>query len=362
MFLGVMGTYETYRNTLISIMPVASKEQGCKHRLATISTKLFIYLMTIWMILGNSALVSATPKETEQQANPWSVAPQVKYYFNSHTSFEFGNPYAPYQSPLSRLEFPINSIWVGAEARRSFFSRFSLGIEVLTNIPGDSTGVFKDSDWDDDEMPNVLTVYSESKCRMEPSYDVSGDLDLKIFDWIGLPYWLDIRPLAGIRWQQFNLITHDGTQYYPASGGATAPESLPGDGIRFEQAYWHYFLGMRSVFDIGKHSKEALSWKLLMQMDWAYVEGKNKDHHLLRLGNRFTYENTTGETWHALLGLKAELTDNISATVIADYLRLETTGSHRLVNDAYDIDYSFNHGVKVWSEQMSITMNLEYMF
>jgi len=40
----------------------------------------------------------------------------------------------------------------------------------------------------------------------------------------------------------------------------------------------------------------------------------------------------------------------------------ETTGSHRLVNNTYDIDFSFDNGVKVWSERMSITMNLEYMF
>jgi hypothetical protein len=350
------------KHTLISIMPVALKKQNGQRRLAAIIIKSFIYLMTIWMILGNIAYASAAPKETETPAKPWSVDLQVKYYFNSHTSYEFGNPNAPYQSPLSRLEFPVNSLWVGAEARRSFFSRFSLGIEALTNIPGDSSGAFQDSDWDDEDRPNVLTIYSESKCRMEPSYDIRGDFDLKIYDWIGLPYWLDVRPLVGIRWQQFNLLTHDGVQYDLASGGATPPESLTGDGIRFEQTYWHYFLGIRSVYDIGKHIKEISRWKLLMQLDWAYVEGKNKDHHLLRAGNRLTYENTTGDAWHALLGLKADLTDNISATVIADYLKLETTGSHRLVNDAYDIDYSFNHGVKVWSEQMSITVKLEYRF
>ncbi len=357
------------KHTIISIMPVAPRKQSCQGLLAVTLIKLFnslmpkfIYLITIWMILGNIALASAVQKEVESPAKPWSVDLQAKYYFSSHTSYEFGNPFPPNQSPLSRLEFPVNSLWVGAEVRRSFFSRISIGIEALTNIPGDSSGAFKDSDWDDEDRPDVLTIYSESKCRMEPSYDVRGDFDLKISDWIGLPYWLDVRPLIGIRWQQFNLLTHDGNQYYPASGGATPPESLPGDGIRFEQTYWHYLLGIRSAIDIGTHIKEASRLKLLMQLDWAYVEGKNKDHHLLRAGNRLTYEHTTGDAWHALLGLKADLTDNISATVIADYLRLETTGSHRLVNDAYDTDYSFNHGVKVWSEQMSITVKLEYRF
>ena len=321
-----------------------------------------VCLITMWMILGSVSLVSAQQTQTKPVEKPWSVDLQVKYNFNSHTSFEFGNPYPPYQSPLSRLEFPMNTLWVGAEIRRSFFSWVSLGVEALTNIPGDSSGVFKDSDWDDDERPNVKTIYSESKCRMERSYDVRGDLDLKIYDWIGLPSWFDMRPLIGIRWQRFNLMTHDGLQSYPAPGDNRPSLSLPGDGIHFEQTYWHYFLGVRAAYDIGKHIKEASRWKLLMQLDWAHVEGNNEDHHLLRSGNRFTYENTSGDAWHALLGMKVGLTDSINANIIADYLRIQTAGSHRLVNDTYNIDFSFDNGVKVWSEQLSISMNLEYMF
>ena len=319
-------------------------------------------LITTWMILGSISLASAAQIGSPSVEKPWSVDLRVKYNFNSHTSFEFGNPFSPYQSPLSRLEFPTNTFWVGAEVRRSFFSRFSLGVEALTNIPGDSSGVFKDSDWEDDENAKVKTTYSESKCRMERSYDVRGDLDLKIYDLIGFPSWFDIRPLIGVRWQRYNLMTHDGLQSYPAPGDNRPAQSLPGDGIYFEQTYWHYFLGVRSVYDIGKHIKEAARWKLLMQLDWAYVDGNNVDHHLLRSGNRLTYEKTRGDAWHALLGMKVGLTDSINANFIADYLRIKTTGSHRLINSAYDIDFSFDSGVMVWSEQMSITMNLEYMF
>ena len=328
----------------------------------SISTLCLIYLIAIWMILGSVSPASAQQTATDLNVKPWSIDLQVKHYFNSHTSFEFGNPFSPYQAPLSRLEFPINTLWVGAEARRSFFSRFSLGVSVFTNIPGDSGGVFKDSDWDDDNNPGVKTIYSESKCRMESSYDISGDIDLKVSDWIGLPYWLDIRPLIGVRWQRFNLMTHDGVQSYPAPGDNRPSEALPGNGIHFEQTYWHYFLGIRSAYDIGKHIKDPSRLQLLMQLDWAYVEGNNKDHHLLRSGNRFTYENTRGDAWHALLGLKIGLTESLNWNIAMDYLRIQTTGSHRLVNDLFNVDFSFDNGVKVWSEQTSFTMNLEYMF
>jgi hypothetical protein len=76
---------------------------------------------------------------------PWSAELHVKRYFGSHTSFEFGNPFSPYQSPLSRLEFPLNTWWAGGEVRYRF-SRFSAGVEVLGNVSRDSDGLFKDSD------------------------------------------------------------------------------------------------------------------------------------------------------------------------------------------------------------------------
>ena len=42
---------------------------------------------------------------------------------------------------------------------------------------------------------------------MEPSYDLRADLDLKVSDWLGLPAWLDLRPLVGVRWQRFSFVT-----------------------------------------------------------------------------------------------------------------------------------------------------------
>ena len=62
---------------------------------------------------------------------------------------------------------------------------------------------------------------------------------------------------------------------------------------------------------------------MLLQFDWAYVEGSNVDHHLLREGNRFTYEAHPGDGGTAA-GLKAGLTKNLSLTMQADFLSLST--------------------------------------
>jgi len=287
----------------------------------------------------------------------WSAEVHVKRYFSSHTSYEFGYPEPPFTAPLSRLEFPMNTWWVGGEVRRSF-SRFSVGMEVLGSIPMESDLSFKDSDWNAD---NVKEIYSEAQCRVEPSYMVRGDVDLKISDWVGLPDWFDLRPVGGVRWQNLNFLAHNGVQVYPAPGENHSPDHYPGNAIRFEQTYWQYFLGIRTAYDLGRHIKLP-GLKMLCQLDWAYVDGDNKDHHLLRKGNRWTYEKTTGNAWHASLGLKADLTKYITAGVEFEYIQITTTGTHRWVHDIENVDESWVNGVKVWSEQMSLMMSLGYKF
>lgn len=290
--------------------------------------------------------------------NHLSMAMKTKRLFNSHTSYEFGNPFPPYQAPLSRLEFPLDSWWGGAEVRANF-SRFSLGVEAFRNISGEADGMMRDSDWDDDNSPNLRTIYSESKCRMEASYMVSADIDVEVADLLGAPQWFSLRPVIGFRWQDFNLVTHDGVQ--TAIDDPNFPLLLPGDGIRFSQTYWQYFIGLRSDIDAGRFI-DVSGLNLLMQLDWAYVEAQNVDHHLLRAGRRFTYDDTNGQAWHAAIRLKKALYESLSLNVEAEYLRIDTTGSHRLVNAPMDIDDSFSNGVKVWSEQASISLSLEYRF
>jgi len=218
-------------------------------------------------------------------------------------------------------------------------------------------GRFRDSDWDDEADPRTKTIYSESNARMDPSYLIEGDLDLNVSDWLKLPVWLDLRPVGGFRWQQFNLVDHDGTQW--ATGEAAL--ALPGDGIRFEQTYRHFFLGMRADFDLGKRGPlERLTTQI--QVDWAYVEGHNQDHHLLRQGERYSYEDTCGQAWHGMIGLKAGLLRHLDLILKADFMKLSTSGTHRLVNAPLGLDLKWSNGVNVWSDQNSLSLMLEYTF
>ncbi|ABK99693.1 omptin family outer membrane protease [Pelobacter propionicus] len=321
----------------------------------SLAAPLLVHSLFLLAVLAASPLCAAESDGLTSLTPYLSLGAKTKRLFNSHTSYEFGNPLPPHQKPFSRLEFPLDSWWGGAELRANY-RRLSIGVEALRNLNGDVDGMMKDSDWDDDLRPDVRTIYSESKCRMEPSYMVRGDMDLEVADRIGLPLWVSLRPLIGFRWQSFHLVTHDGVQY--EEGGSIA---LPGDGISFWQTYWQYFIGLRSDIDLGR-LLDVGGLNLLMQLDWAYVEGDNSDHHLLRTGKRYTYENTHGDAWHASLGLRKSLYDSLSLAVEAEYLRLKTTGSHRIVNDDIGLDYTWSHGVKVWSQQASVSVSLEYRF
>ncbi|MCF7965272.1 MAG: omptin family outer membrane protease [Methylobacter tundripaludum] len=320
--------------------------------------RLLAILILLTAVSATQASSAMDPGDSPD--TPWSVNPKVRNDFSSHTSYEFGNPFPPYQAPLSRLEFPLDSWWAGLEARRSF-SRVSVGIEAMRNISGAADGPFKDSDWDDDARPGVKTIYSESNLRLDPSYSVRADVDLKISDWVGLPSGFDLRPVIGGRWQRFSFVSHDGLQVYPSPGDTTPPIALPGDGIRFEQTYWQTFLGVKTAYE-WRNPVYVSRLGVRMQLDWAYVIGENEDHHMLREGRRFTYEETRGNGWHAALGLDVGLTRQLSANLDLDYLKLDTSGSHRWVNTVFGEDESSGYEVNVWSQQFGITMGLKYAF
>ncbi len=317
----------------------------------------FVISLTL-LTFSHSAAAPLEKSGSVPVTKSFSIGGKLKYLFRSYTSYEFANPFSPYQDPLSRLEFPLDTWWGGLEVKFNF-SRFSFGLEGLTNLTQNAHGQFKDSDWDDGARPEEKTIYSKSDMRVAPSYMVRFDADMDVSDWLRLPKWLSIKPVGGIRWQKFNLVSHDGVQWDLT--GSTPAVALPGEGIRFKQQYWQYFIGLRTHVDLSSLTGiKALM--LLMQGDWAYVEGENEDNHLLRPGQRFTLENTYGYAWHASIGLKKYIGDNFGVGLELDYLALTTTGNHRMLNRPLDMDFSWSNLATVWSKQASLSFTLEYRF
>jgi hypothetical protein len=98
-----------------------------------------------------------------------------------------------------------------------------------------------------------------------------------------------------------------------------------------------------------------------LQLDYGLVTAANEDLHLLRTGDRVTKENTRGHCWHVSANAGFILRDSIKTRIEADFKRLLTNGSHRLINHPFEIDFSFD-GAHVWSDQASISAVGEFSF
>ncbi|MFH1032947.1 MAG: omptin family outer membrane protease [Pseudomonadota bacterium] len=323
------------------------------------------------LLLGLCCLPAlAAPEALPPQAiEGFYISPKLRRLVNSHTSYQFGDPEQRQLNPLSRLEFPLDSWWGGLEVGLGH-ADYSWRLELMTNISRDSdSGRMKDSDWENIAQPGVKTTYSESHCRLKPSLTLDGSVDYSLRQHLELPRGLDLRPLVGLRYQRYTFVSYDGDQVSRA--GADAPwvsdGYMGGESIWFRQEYLQPYLGLRLSYGLDLPQALAPAGRraeISLQGDWAHVWGANRDHHLLREGDRITQERTTGQAWHASLGLKVPVGSLAFLGLSGDYLRIRTSGTHDMYNSAYGdaATISFDHGVEVWSDQLSLTLFLEIPF
>ena len=313
----------------------------------------------ICLALVCAILLPAGIASAQDGSAVWSIEARIKRLVESHTSYEFGNPDPPYQAPLSRLEFALDSWWGGVEiARRS--PKWSVSLELLTNLSTGVDGQLQDSDWTNPADTSMRDIYSESDLSLNRSYMFDFSADVSLTSWLSLPKGLDLRPVGGVRWQFFDFTASDGTQWETLPSGAVDIVTWDQDVIDFEQTYWHFYAGMR--MDLQPSPEKYPDFKLKAQVDLAYVHGENWDHHLLRLGYRITEESTDGYAWHAKLGLEGPIAYGFSFDLSFDYMYIDTSGNHFWSDSYYGVEEDWNNGVEVWSQQMSLSAAIKYCF
>lgn len=276
----------------------------------------------------------------------------MKKFFNSYTSYQFPNPFPPFQDPLSRLEFPLDQ-WFGGIRSEYSGSWWTLMGEAWTNVSRQSTQKMQDSDWDDDGNPSQKTIFSESSCRLNRAWIV--DLGACIGNPVAR--FFNLRPILGYRYEYFFFTTYDG--YQTELGGPTV--DLPGDGIEFRQTFSHFYFGGKLFRDmILPVPRMGLSTlRLQLQLDYAVIQGKNEDFHLLRIGNRVTEQNTSGHCWHLLAAMSLYGRESFAnARIELDLKRSITHGGHQLTNSFFALNFSFD-GSRVWSDQLSLSAVVE---
>jgi len=213
----------------------------------------------------------------------------------------------------------------------------------------------RDSDWLDPFDPTIRTIYSKSECRAEANYSFRGDVDVNISDWLRLPQSLELRPLFAFEFQRSNLMAHDGAQW--ATGEPTI--ALPGDSLHFRQDYYLYQIGLRVIYsgiNVGKY----INIRIRGESDWGPARGYDEDKHLLR--NVFTNDRTLGYGLYCSSGLDMVVAKAVTIGFTMDYLQIRTKGTHLFRDPDNENELEWKDGVKVWSDQTSLTAHIAYAF
>jgi hypothetical protein len=168
---------------------------------------------------------------------------------------------------------------------------------------------------------------------------------------------VELWPTAGFRFQRFDITAYDISSVVPALGPLPAYDGV--DIITFNQQYYVGYFGVQLR---GTVLAGWIPIDVVFQADGGPTAGYNIDHHLLREGDRFTMEETRGGAWHVGFMAEARVTGRFSVGFQADHMGIRTTGTHRLLNEPEGYDVTWDNGVKVKSDQTTLTAFVRYRF
>ena len=280
----------------------------------------------------------------------WTIDYRFRTLAASDTAYEFGTPDPPPTgyAPLSQLNFPINSCWHGLRVGYQE-PTWDAHFEWMTPQQG-ILGQFSDYDWE--VAGNPYTDLGFAKERWVDGQMIDFGME---FLWTDRAFNLPIEiwPTAGFRWQRFNLMCYDAVQVKYDNVSLDPPDLYPGDILTFDQQYYMGYLG-------GQFRTRLRTVRLTFQADWGYTWANNIDHHLLREGNRYTMDNTQGNSWHIAFTAEVPLSPIVSGGFQVDHMQIRTTGTHHLLNLPSGEDSTWDNGVSVSSNQTSIMAFLRF--
>jgi hypothetical protein len=277
-----------------------------------------------------------------------------------YTSYQFGTD-GPWHggsefAPLSKLDFSLDSTWTGLRVGVERCN-WDVHLEWLMPMVQHIDGVMSDYDWNINSPyndPTRLDSLTHSSQRWNDGQKLELEADYKYSDcFLGMP--VEVWPLAGFRWQRFDITAYNIDYIVPDRG-----HTYDGDVITFNQQYYIGYIGFQLRREIERACKPPVN--LVFQFDWGGAGGYNVDHHLLREGDRYTMESTGGDAVHVGLTGSIPLNCHLSLGLQADYTRIRTTGTHRLLNEPYGQDESWSNGVLVKSEQTAVSAYLQYLW
>jgi hypothetical protein len=295
----------------------------------------------------------------------WYVDYRVQQMFNSHTCYEFGTSPGPGQyAPLSKLDWNLDSTWTGLRVGVKK-PTWDIHFEWLTPMLQHIQGNISDYDWGIAPPYNPASLDSLS---VSPERWIDGQ-KLEIEEeclwttrFLGMP--IELWPLVGFRWQRFDMMAYDGLQVInnnppPPAVGYRWTEDMGS----FNQQYYMVYLGGQLRKTLQRECGPPIT--LAFQADYGATGGYNIDHHISGYEpntHRYTMETTGGDVLHLAVSADVPFNCHVGIGVQADYLTIHTTGTHRWLQTSatQNTDQSWDNGVVVQSDQMSVSAYLRY--
>jgi hypothetical protein len=278
---------------------------------------------------------------------PWTIDYRFRALCDSKTSYEFGEPDG--WSPLSQLNFSLNSCWQGLEVGLRD-PDWAVHVEWLTPVQRGIQGEVSDWDWQDPQAPFTDLGYAREQWIEGQMLDAA--LDFKLGEGesgIPIELWLT----GGFRWQRFDIQVYDLTQVKYDGVWPNPPYTHPGDVGTFNQQYYITYLGCQFRSTLNIFRSQVLYTTL--QADGGFVAAYNIDHHAIREGKRYTMETTQGSSWRLAYTAELPINKRLSVGLQADYQVIQTHGAHRYYNEPLHIDETWYDGVSVTSNQTGLT-------
>ena len=279
----------------------------------------------------------------------WTIDYRYRAMVSSGITSTFGTstpPPAGY-SPLTQLNFPINSNWHGVRVgyeRPNWKAHFEW-MAPQASIGGDMS----DYDWNFSSPPKTEQQYTDLGFASERWVDaqmIDLGLDYKLCDCVfQLP--IEVSPMIGFRWQRFNLDGYDGVQVKDNNRWLDPADVYSGDVLSFNQQFYMGYLG-------AQFRTRVRSVLVTFEADWAYTWGYNIAHPLYQANDLYTMEATEGNTWHIGLTAEVPVTCHFSVGFQCDHTEIRTSGTHRSQQYSIGQDTSWDNGVAVSSNQTSL--------
>jgi hypothetical protein len=283
----------------------------------------------------------------------WTIDYRIRSFCSSQTSYEVGTPddMQPGWAPLSMLRFGLDSPWHGLEIGYNQ-PNWGAHFEWMAPMTDHVNGELVDYDWDPPNWDSSFTDLGHMRERWNDGQTINLQGEYHLCDQLlGLP--VEVWPVAGFRWQRFNLTAYQLDQILWQN--VWAHRIYEGDIITFNQQYYMFCIGgqLRKTTMLGG----VLPMRFTFQGDWGATWAYNVDHHILR--DLYSTMSTQGSSWHVAFTAESPLTQHLSLGLQLDYLNIRTTGTEHYFSRTDNIDLQRTNGVCAYSDQTTLTVFLQ---